>query len=260
MAKATKKCEFCRKTFCRNSRLASHMLKKHGAVWVKKKKLVPTPDNPRPHQCDFCENSYAKRKDMLRHRSSKHIGSKCPECSERYVKLKEHMLLAHNKPLQLQFQCYLCNQQYKSSQCLQSHLRAIHCVADQTFSCPLCAEILKGRVEYQRHRKRHKYERAKLSKRICAICGKAVLVSHFSKHEITHREGTLKCSYCEKRFRTKASVRLHERTHTQERPYECEVGHLRSRAFSLISLFFFSIFRRCATADSLMGQHCGFIA
>lgn len=237
--KAMKKCEFCGKTFSRNSRLASHMSKKHGAAWEDKQKLVPTPDNPRPHQCDFCENSYVKRKDMLRHRSTKHIGYKCPECSKRYVKLKEHMLRVHNKPMQLPYQCYMCKQQYKSLQCLRSHLRAIHCDANQTFSCPLCQEVLKGRVEYQQHRKRHKYERAKLSKRICPICGKAVLVSHFSKHENTHKEGTLKCSYCEKVFREKASVRLHERTHTQERPYECEVGHRRSCAFSLISFFSF---------------------
>lgn len=217
-------CDVCKKSFSRKNRKESHMLKKHGIVWEKKKKLVPTMDNPRPHKCLLCEKSFVRIRLLQRHRLTKHIGWKCPECNEKFVKLKEHMLTVHNKKLQLPYECYLCKQQYKSKQRIISHMQAIHSSLNQTFRCPLCSEVLKCRDAYRRHRGRHKYERAKFNKRICDICGKVILNHHFRKHMRTHTEGHLKCSYCEKQFRTNASVRLHERTHTQERPYECEVS------------------------------------
>lgn len=217
------KCELCKKKYSRTYRLAQHMLQKHNVVWVKKK-IVATPDNPRPFNCDDCEKTFIRRKHLMRHRISKHIGLKCTECNMKFVKLKEHMMNAHQKRLQLPFECYLCKQQYKSKQRIASHMQAIHCQLNQTFRCPLCPEVFKCRLEYQRHRAKHKYDRARFNKRICEICGKSILNSHFRNHEKTHIESHLKCSFCDKMFKNKASVKLHERTHTQERPYECEVS------------------------------------
>lgn len=217
-------CEVCKQVFSRNQRLAQHLLKKHGVVWANKKKIVATPDNPRPYICDICEKTFIRRKHLQHHRVTKHIGWKCPECNMNFVKLKEHILNVHKKKMQLPYECYLCKQQYKSKLPIQTHMQAMHCNLDQQFRCPLCSEIFNSRVEYQRHRGRHKYDRGRFNKRICEKCGKKVLVSHFRNHQKTHTEGQLKCSYCEKRFRHRSSVKLHERTHTQERPYECEVG------------------------------------
>lgn len=240
-------CEVCKLIFSRSGRLALHMVKKHGIVWVKKTRLVPTPDNPRPHKCDSCDNTFIRRKHLLRHRISKHIGSKCAECDEKFVKLKEHMVTVHKKKLQLPYECHLCKQQYKSKQCIKTHMQVIHCNLNQTFQCPLCEEVMQCREVYRRHRNRHKYDRNRFNKRICEVCGKAILVSQFRKHEKTHSEGQLKCSFCEKLFKNQASVKLHERTHTQERPYECEVSRaLRMRAWKSTKF----IFRRYAIIDS----------
>lgn len=256
-------CELCKKLFSRNYRLVAHMLKFHGIVCAKKKKLVPTPDNPRPHKCDLCEKAFVRRKLLQRHRIAKHISSTCPECNTEIVKLKlkEHMLAAHGKTLQLPYECYLCKHQYKSKLKLQTHMQAIHCDMHQLFRCPLCTEVLTSRDEYRRHRGRHKYDRSKFSKRICEKCGKEVIGSHFRNHERTHLDRSIKCSYCEKRFKYTAAVKLHERTHTQERPYECKVGgdgERPQRATIAFVIFFLFLVCRCVIAASSTDPVCAF--
>ena len=47
----------------------------------------------------------------------------------------------------------------------------------------------------------------------------------FQNHKDVVREKSFKCAECEKCFRIKSILTKHMRTHTDERPYECEVGN-----------------------------------
>lgn len=230
------KCEICPKEYSHRQHMIRHMWKAHGTVYMKKRRVQATAENPRPHKCELCEKAFVRHKHLLRHRISKHIGWPCPECNKQFVKLKEHLQNMHGKKLQLPFECYVCKRAYKSKRCVRSHIQTMHCKLSQSINCPLCLEPFDCRIAYQRHRNRHKYARGKFTRRICEKCGKSVLNSHFKNHELTHAEAQLQCSYCEKRFRSNPSLKLHERTHTNERPYECEVSSPH-RGISVCQLF-----------------------
>ena len=43
------------------------------------------------------------------------------------------------------------------------------------------------------------------------------------KHMVKHFEPQFQCSHCEKKVKTQKSLIAHEREHTGERPYKCDV-------------------------------------
>ena len=58
---------------------------------------------------------------------------------------------------------------------------------------------------------------------ICDKCGSTFnnLTSLKGHIKEKHRQYLL-CSYCDKRFSHKANLKVHERTHTGERPFSCQ--------------------------------------
>jgi len=58
----------------------------------------------------------------------------------------------------------------------------------------------------------------------CRMCGKMFitnkkLMSHYTR---LHKKKKLRCQYCSKLFHQKKDLKMHERVHTDARPYKCE--------------------------------------
>lgn len=49
-----------------------------------------------------------------------------------------------------------------------------------------------------------------------------------------NQDGLFKCSYCPKTFKQKESCDTHERLHTVERPFECQVCGMKFKARSTL--------------------------
>ena len=59
---------------------------------------------------------------------------------------------------------------------------------------------------------------------ICTICNKQFATPGKLKiHQRAHtKEKPYQCKYCTKRYRQRSAVTIHERTHTKEKPFKCD--------------------------------------
>uniref|UniRef100_A0A8C5NDC3 Zinc finger protein 846-like n=1 Tax=Gouania willdenowi TaxID=441366 RepID=A0A8C5NDC3_GOUWI len=144
--------------------------------------------------------------------------------------------------------CYLCNQTFSSSQCLNDHAFRLHS-NNAGVLCTVCGETLKSTESFIVHMQSHKKPKS------CYVCGKhsANLSEHMASHAVAKlhrchicgrecgRKGDLKihmrihtgekpfcCSFCGRSFTHSGHLRKHMRSHTGERPHSC---HICGRSF-----------------------------
>lgn len=175
-------------------------------------------------QCSICLSIYKSKKKLRRHEKMKHIGWKCPECSETVLNSLEAHLKKMHGIREFSFKCNLCEKSFASEKSLDLHVR-YHKFTDGV--CPKCGEKFDNIKDYTKHLATHpkpkgEKRRRKTWKCVCPICGKTVSNHSLKGHLETHtEERTVKCEMCDKAFRTRPMLVLHMRTHTQERPYGC---------------------------------------
>ncbi|XP_053688597.1 myoneurin-like [Sabethes cyaneus] len=95
-----------------------------------------------------------------------------------------------------------------------------HDEKDYKFKCPECDACFRVRNTLNGHiRRTHRFEKV-----VCDVCGISCKSRHEAKVHMRSahiNESRYKCDFCEKRFSTSGSLRIHRRTHTNERPYKC---------------------------------------
>ncbi|TRY78799.1 hypothetical protein TCAL_15323 [Tigriopus californicus] len=124
----------------------------------------------------------------------------CHQCGDEFVSkanLKVHESSRHS-PLDQKssFQCVKCDRHFKRKSSLTSHVIDQHQLKpeDRTLSCPICKIDLKGRRNLLKHQKIHQSQ-----------------------------EKQFQCSFCPKLFLKHNGLVVHERIHTGEMPFECEI-------------------------------------
>nr|XP_045600843.1 zinc finger protein 2 homolog isoform X2 [Procambarus clarkii] len=169
-----------------------------------------------------CKSKLSLERHMRRAHPTEGTGPHtCPVCARILVSRKaltDH-LRCHRR--QQGFSCEFCNAQLKTMDSLNVHVNEIHTHVVR-LQCKHCPQVFfsSGRLSY--HIKRHHTDRRSYTN-LCHLCGKAYpYPSELKLHLRSHRnERPYKCNQCQKTFLKQGDLTYHKRSHTGERPHKC---------------------------------------
>ncbi|XP_064115846.1 zinc finger protein 525-like isoform X1 [Macrobrachium nipponense] len=147
--------------------------------------------------------------------------------------------------------CHFCEATFHSSEELTSHVIEVHKSSDVKFMCPQCPETflkLNSMTSHQKRKHRDTLQSCPKCKKLypahylwtrhmlvhtntrpftCDECdkkfkSKAELYNHKRTHKPSEERYTHCCELCGKRFTQKANLESHLRLHTGRRPFSCE--------------------------------------
>lgn len=132
--------------------------------------------------------------------------------------LKEHQICAH--PEDKPYACNLCPSTFKTNFTLSQH-KLKHNRLD-SIRCELCSKYFRSQLHLQRHTKNFHLT----STYTCHICHAQLekfTQIRFQYHVRQHGEKRFHCHFCDKSFHQKIHLVNHERTHTKEQPFRCDI-------------------------------------
>lgn len=223
-------CPHCDKMFKNSSTLKQH---------------VRIHEDQRQYRCDTCGVGF-NRRDGLRlhmrvHQKTDSRGLKecsCQVCGEKFP--NHSTLVIHRNRVHKdgrQYTCHICNRSMISTRSLEWHMSHIHneslpgVVRDESglpekrrVSCYHCSKTFKTEMILRTHIKNMHMEKDPMK---CADCDATFTSEVRLRHHmmVTHNrlEGTLACPHCPKRFVNQLRLKTHMISHSEERPYTCEI-------------------------------------
>ena len=151
------KCAMCDSEFGKKEILFEHILDFHdGKISLK---------------CDFCESSFANKKNLNRHKKIVHkvdaVAHICQICNKKFSEkhgLKIHNAIAHEeiKPFQWgPFLCNFCGSSFGVKSKLNLHVQAVH-EGTKPFQCHLCDSKFMFQKTMTMHMKVHNFQLNKI--------------------------------------------------------------------------------------------------
>ncbi|XP_066939922.1 zinc finger protein 26-like isoform X5 [Macrobrachium rosenbergii] len=238
-------CDVCGKAASSSQKLAQHRYSQHPEHY--------------PWSCHGCKLSFSAKTDLDNHlchkeitlRKGKHTGcdTKNPiTISKRKSDVGKDKLHQNEKNLEESFKCPVCfvnldnrkaysdhvrchkrnghkcefcDVKLKSTANLRAHISTQH-THSEIHQCKICSRkfFSAGKLSY--HMRRHHTDR-NTYKNLCYICGKFYpYPSELRLHLRSHfNERPYKCNQCPKTFMKKGDLTYHSRSHTGERPHVC---------------------------------------
>ncbi|XP_012219574.1 uncharacterized protein [Linepithema humile] len=223
-------CPHCDKMFKNSSTLKQH---------------VRIHEDQRQYRCDTCGVGFNRRDGLRLHmRVHEKTGSRglkecsCQVCGEKFPN-HSTLVIHRNREHKdgRQYTCHICNRSMISTRSLEWHMSHIHnesmpgITRDESglhdkrrVSCYHCNKTFKTEMILRTHIKNTHMEKDPMK---CTDCDSSFTSEVRLRHHmmITHNrlEGTLECPRCPKRFVNQLRLKTHMISHSEERPYTCEI-------------------------------------
>ena len=152
-------------------------------------------------KCQSCGKIFKHKKTLIKHCKKLH-----PENDQ--LKKYEEGLFAEKS-----FKCQNCDRKFKFKKTLHRHYKKIH--IGSKLACDLCGKTF---YDLKRHMELH------TSPHCCSTCSKTFrTLDQLNLHEKRHKKQKLKCDSCDIVCKYPSDLKIHERTHTGENPYQCHI-------------------------------------
>ncbi|XP_044070110.1 zinc finger protein 135-like isoform X2 [Siniperca chuatsi] len=206
-------CSVCGTPFTGILRLREHEIKEHGLL---------------PYTCDYCPKRFNHKAHRNLHVKARHTGEKtchCDICGKGYScisVLKTHRMTHFEKT----FICDVCGKSFYHACHLTRH-KLVHQEV-RPYQCSTCGKGFTQAANLRSHQVIHTGER-----QLCSVCGKSYrcLKNHvISKHshelpadELPAGDTIITCEVCGKKFPNLSQFKVHQRSHTGEKPFHCDI-------------------------------------
>ena len=180
-------------------------------------------DKSNPNKCNVCQKVFLNNYNLILHKRTC-TGKKtfvCNTCSRGFAKkgnLKRHQAThSDEKP----YECQVCTNKkcFKTKDQLSKHMK-YH--KEPTYHCEKCGKTFHFKSHLKSHQSTHSDGRPYK----CQICVDNIYFKtkyQLSYHMESHKESTHQCEKCGKKFHKKIDFKRHQSTHSDEKPYKCQI-------------------------------------
>ncbi|KAM6120167.1 LOW QUALITY PROTEIN: PR domain zinc finger protein 5 [Pterocles gutturalis] len=217
-------CPNCESSFASQEILAEHLQTLH-----------QKPSEEKEFKCRNCGKKFPVKQALQRHyeqhkeacRGDARFICKADSCGKRFKSkdaLKKHKENVHSGNSRKKLMCSVCNKKCSSATNLQDH-RKVH----EIFECQECDKKFISANQLKRHMITHSgnvqnntnlYIKTPYT---CEVCNKSFKrLDQVTAHKIIHSEDNSKCKLCGTGFAHRNVYKNHKKTHSEERPFQCE--------------------------------------
>ncbi|XP_072044399.1 zinc finger Y-chromosomal protein-like isoform X4 [Amphiura filiformis] len=220
----------CDHKFKYKKNISKHEELVHSSVANERKAKLGVAKEHKSYVCQICGVVFKHAKSLdihlLRHKGLKAF--KCSECDKCFIAKKhltKHQVIHADAKNAI---CEVCGKAFVTLEKLRNH-RIVH--SERAYQCEYCPYRAKTMGTLQAHTRRIHME-SSLNKCTCNICGLTFLsAAACTKHEKKHQDGSelaeallkpYKCPDCGYRAKKPCLIRIHRRSHTGEKRFNCD--------------------------------------